>query len=672
MGVNSDQIKYREKKQSTKITASGLALLPDLLKNGISMNKIIGTDISYYQDLPETPQGVDFNKMKGAADFVIIRAGQNLWQDPDFHENWSGSKLAGIPRGTYWFYDNRVEPVKQAEMWFQTLGGDLGELPLFADIEHQVAGQYFGWRQWYAFLERLRTLVGDKEIGIYSSPNYWRENAPNSSSQASELEYFHRYPLWIAHYGVDEPRIPEPWDGDEWLFWQFTSVGDGKAFGAESKGIDLNYFNGEESLFRRRFGLPEPDPEVILPGKYLVELTVRDTANVDAPATATLKQGDQVEVVTVKDEKDWLQIRLSDGRMGWFKSKFLTNLPGPSVPPPADDPVGSWFLVVVAALNVRAGPASNYDVIGLLRQDQMVQALAASADGEWLQVRREDGLIGWSSLKYLIKLGSQIPTQPPPSTALKQNLFRGVDYARIPITSPRQMVLHMLTIDLRSKGLQFLVTPPDRSDGAPLCTRTTSKFLAEHKLQIAINADGFSYLNPATYDPINYCRNGGDPVRPNGFAASRGKDYSKGSRFQPVVYIRQNNSVTFSPGGKIYNAFSGDRWLIEKGKPAAGLTNDVPEPRTALGLTRNERTLILLVIDGRQPGYSSGATLSNLADLFLKFGAFNAVNLDGGGSSTMVMEGEGGKANLLNSPIDNNVPGRERAVANHLGIYVNK
>ena len=204
-----------------------------------------------------------------------------------------------------------------------------------------------------------------------------------------------------------------------------------------------------------------------------------------------------------------------------------------------------------------------------------------------------------------------------------------------------------------------------------MCSRTTSKFLAEHKLQIAINADGFSYLNPVTYDPLEYCRNGGDPVRPNGFTASRGRIYGKGTRFQPVVFIRPNNNVTFNPaGGKIHNAFSADRTLVEKGKPIAGLASDVPEPRTALGLSRNARTLILAVVDGRQPGYSAGMALSDLANLLVENGAYTAVNLDGGGSSTMVVEGKNGQPRLLNSPIDNNVPGRERAVANHLGIYI--
>ena len=54
------------------------------------------------------------------------------------------------------------------------------------------------------------------------------------------------------------------------------------------------------------------------------------------------------------------------------------------------------------------------------------------------------------------------------------------------------------------------------------------------------------------------------------------------------------------------------------------------------------------------------------------FAAFAAMSLDGGGSSTMVIEGRDGAPRILNAVIDEGVPGRERAVANHLGIFVKK
>jgi exopolysaccharide biosynthesis protein len=61
-----------------------------------------------------------------------------------------------------------------------------------------------------------------------------------------------------------------------------------------------------------------------------------------------------------------------------------------------------------------------------------------------------------------------------------------------------------------------------------------------------------------------------------------------------------------------------------------------------------------------------------LAELLKAQGAYYAMSLDGGGSSTLVTEDNDGKPRILNSPIDNYIPGRERPVGNHLGIYLNK
>ena len=77
------------------------------------------------------------------------------------------------------------------------------------------------------------------------------------------------------------------------------------------------------------------------------------------------------------------------------------------------------------------------------------------------------------------------------------------------------------------------------------------------------------------------------------------------------------------------------------------------EPRTALGY--NERKLILLVADGRRSGYSTGLSLYRLASILTKLGATEAINLDGGSSSTFVVDGK-----VVNRPSGQN----ERDVLN--------
>ena len=110
--------------------------------------------------------------------------------------------------------------------------------------------------------------------------------------------------------------------------------------------------------------------------------------------------------------------------------------------------------------------------------------------------------------------------------------------------------------------------------------------------------------------------------------------------------------------------------LVVKGEVAPDLDDVGLDPRTALGINRNGRYLYIVVVDGRQPFYSDGASFADLAELLRKQGAFIAMSLDGGGSSTLVVEGQDGLPKILNSPIDNYIPGRERPVGNHLGIYI--
>ena len=83
-----------------------------------------------------------------------------------------------------------------------------------------------------------------------------------------------------------------------------------------------------------------------------------------------------------------------------------------------------------------------------------------------------------------------------------------------------------------------------------------------------------------------------------------------------------------------------------------------PTARTAVGAS-NDGRLFLVVVDGRQSGYSRGASLRELAQLMLDLGAHNALNLDGGGSSEMFLNGL-----VATRPSD----GRERSVSNALVV----
>ena len=255
----------------------------------------------------------------------------------------------------------------------------------------------------------------------------------------------------------------------------------------------------------------------------------------------------------------------------------------------------------------------------------------------------------------------------PQPKATTQELFQGITYQRKVQQNPRQMVIHIITIDLQADGIQFLVTPGDANAELPLHARTTAKFLDEFNVQIAVNGDGFQPWHSTTL--FDYYPHSGDPITPISLAASRGDVYSSPTVAEPVLYISRSNQARINtPIGKVYNAISGNQLLVWQGK-ALPTEKDIPQPRTAIALDKAGKRLLIFVVDGRQINYSEGATLVELAKIILENGGYSAMNLDGGGSSTLVRQGKVGMPVLINAPINHQIPGWQRPVGNHLGIF---
>lgn len=219
------------------------------------MTNALITDISFYEDDPETPRHIDFQKMKSAGVAgTIVRVGQRNWIDSSFAQSWRDARQAGLPRGCYWFLDSRATPESQAQLLANALGSDLGELPIFADFEALKDVPNTTASQLKVFLEEVKRLIPGKEIMIYTGFYYWKDNVP-----ADMWSYFKQYELWIANYNPTLPAnmIPLPWT--TWTFWQFSEEGAGNVYGTEGR-VDLNYFNGDNLAFKVRFGLTDMTP----------------------------------------------------------------------------------------------------------------------------------------------------------------------------------------------------------------------------------------------------------------------------------------------------------------------------------------------------------------------------------------------------------------------------
>lgn len=259
--------------------------------------------------------------------------------------------------------------------------------------------------------------------------------------------------------------------------------------------------------------------------------------------------------------------------------------------------------------------------------------------------------------------------RPQPENTEEQ-LFNGVTYIREVRNTPRPMVIHIVKVSLQAEGVHTIVTPGDKGADRTLTARTTSEFLNEFNVQVAINGDGFDPWY--SRGPLDYYPHSGDLVNPLGFSASRGTVYWQGNNGAPTLYISKGRRARFNtPIGNVYNAISGGFMVLRQGTSIEGLDDSI-QPRTGVAVDQSESRLILVVIDGRQPGYSEGATLYELAEIMRRHGGFSGMSLDGGGSSTLVVEGPLGTADVLNTPIHSSIPGRERPVGNHLGIIANK
>lgn len=250
-----------------------------------------------------------------------------------------------------------------------------------------------------------------------------------------------------------------------------------------------------------------------------------------------------------------------------------------------------------------------------------------------------------------------------------EQLYKGVTYIKELRTDPRDMVIHIVKINVARGGIRPLVTPPDRpKSDQPYNARTTSEFAKKFKLQLAINGGGFR----PWYDyKLFYFPHSGDKVSPLGTTISENFSFNASEDQElPLLMFGGTRPVEIGYiASKAEYAVSGTRLLVDNGEITEGLDSRKLAPRTTAGVDKKGQTLIIVIVDGRQSGYSKGITLKEIAQILLENGAERALELDGGGSSTLVLNRDGNPV-VLNSPVHRGIPGIERPVATHIGFSI--
>ena len=229
-----------------------------------------------------------------------------------------------------------------------------------------------------------------------------------------------------------------------------------------------------------------------------------------------------------------------------------------------------------------------------------------------------------------------------------EQVYWGIEYWHESVSGPNQV--YVLKIDLQAKGVRPFVTP--ELNGGLL---TTSKFVSNYGVQVGINTAFFDM---------------GGSNKAIGFFASDGVPYSNhipNDGYPTIGFDTQNHYLSgIESRGSMYNASSGSNLLVVNGQAVDNGSDSFSKskhPRTAVGIDQSGRYFFMVVVDGRYSN-SVGMSLASLSEQMIKLGVYHGINMDGGGSSTMVIASKG----LINKPTGGSY---QRSVASHLGFFAN-
>lgn len=205
-----------------------------------------GPDVSAW----EHPGGaaIDWTAVRQAGhQFTIIKSTEGtFYANPYFHDDWNGSRAAGLIHGSYHFARPALPlstAVEQAGFFLATVPFrfDAGELPPILDLEETGGLGQDDLQDWaQTFLLTIETATGRAPI-IYTYPQFW-------STAMGGTTAFSSYPLWIATYnGQSTPgALPGGWPS--YTLWQYTASGNVPGI---SGPVDINVSQSRSKLWSR-------------------------------------------------------------------------------------------------------------------------------------------------------------------------------------------------------------------------------------------------------------------------------------------------------------------------------------------------------------------------------------------------------------------------------------
>ena len=199
-------------------------------------SRLLFIDISHYESVTNWTQ-VQASGVTG----VILKASEGLGTDPTFAARWGALAAIGMIRGAYHFFRASVDPEAQAEHFLRVVGPiNNNDLPLILDWEISDGVDITTQRvRAQVFLDKVKASTGRLPM-IYGGP-YFLQGLNLQSS-------FDQYPLWVAHYHTDVPKIPRPWS--TCALWQFSDESLGLVKGVNT--CDRSWFEGTRDDLQRQ------------------------------------------------------------------------------------------------------------------------------------------------------------------------------------------------------------------------------------------------------------------------------------------------------------------------------------------------------------------------------------------------------------------------------------
>jgi hypothetical protein len=222
-------------------------------------------------------------------------------------------------------------------------------------------------------------------------------------------------------------------------------------------------------------------------------------------------------------------------------------------------------------------------------------------------------------------------------------------------SDPRPLRIYFLKIALNVKELEVITLPGEDPDGlGPAESQLTQPGILFRKYNAlaAVNANAFAGLSKDQENHADWFEL--QPVDIHGIVVSRGKTVSPAEDRRTPFWLdtlRKPHIGYPASGDQVIEAVSD--WfsaLLSGARIIPDSSDSALHPRTALGYDDSGNWLLLVVVDGRQPGFSEGVTLYELAIILKSRGCSQSINLDGGGSSIMLIREYGKEMRTLNSP----------------------